>query len=117
MNSDQVKTGFQRAPHRSLFMATGVKRDDFKKPFIGVCNSYTDIIPGHCHLNKVAEWGVNIWNKAKEAISNFWNAIVEKISALPSEFWNWLCNVITKVATWVVNMQTKANEAIACFAF
>ena len=56
MNSDQVKTGFQRAPHRSLFMATGVKRDDFKKPFIGVCNSYTDIIPGHCHLNKVGEW-------------------------------------------------------------
>ena len=56
MNSDQVKKGFQRAPHRSLFMATGVKREDFKKPFIGVCNSYVDIIPGHCHLNKVAEW-------------------------------------------------------------
>ncbi len=56
MNSDQVKTGFQRAPHRSLFMATGVKREDFSKPFIGVCNSYTDIIPGHCHLNKVGEW-------------------------------------------------------------
>ena len=56
MNSDQVKTGFQRAPHRSLFLATGVKRSDFSKPFIGVCNSYTDIIPGHCHLNKVSEW-------------------------------------------------------------
>ncbi|MDD4102803.1 MAG: dihydroxy-acid dehydratase [Kiritimatiellae bacterium] len=56
MNSDQVKTGFQRAPHRSLLMATGVKREDFSKPFIGVCNSYTDIIPGHCHLNKVGEW-------------------------------------------------------------
>lgn len=56
MNSDQVKAGFQRAPHRSLFMATGVKRDDFAKPFIAVCNSYTDIIPGHCHLNKVGEW-------------------------------------------------------------
>ncbi len=56
MNSDQVKTGFQRAPHRSLLMATGVRREDFKKPFIGVCNSYTDIIPGHCHLNKVGEW-------------------------------------------------------------
>jgi len=56
MNSDQVKTGFQRAPHRSLFMATGVKRDDFKKPFIAVCNSFVEIIPGHCHLNKVAEW-------------------------------------------------------------
>ena len=56
MNSDQVKTGFQRAPHRSLFLATGVKREDFKKPFIGVCNSYVEIIPGHCHLNKVGEW-------------------------------------------------------------
>jgi len=56
MNSDQVKKGFQRAPHRSLFMATGVKRADFDKPFIGVCNSYTDVIPGHCHLNKVGEW-------------------------------------------------------------
>jgi dihydroxy-acid dehydratase len=56
MNSDTVKSGFQRAPHRSLFMATGVTREDFKKPFIGVCNSYTDIIPGHCHLNKVGEW-------------------------------------------------------------
>ena len=56
MNSDQVKTGFQRAPHRSLFMATGVKREDFSKPFIGVCNSFVEIIPGHCHLNKVGEW-------------------------------------------------------------
>ena len=56
MNSDQVKSGFQRAPHRGLFMATGVKRDDFKKPFVAVCNSYVQIIPGHCHLNKVGEW-------------------------------------------------------------
>jgi dihydroxy-acid dehydratase len=56
MNSDQVKSGFQRAPHRGLFMATGVKREDFKKPFIGVCNSFIEVIPGHCHLNKVGEW-------------------------------------------------------------
>ena len=56
MNSDQVKVGFQRAPHRGLFMATGVKREDFAKPFIAVCNSYIDVIPGHCHLNKVGEW-------------------------------------------------------------
>jgi dihydroxy-acid dehydratase len=56
MNSDQVKAGFQRAPHRGLFMATGVKREDFKKPFIGVCNSFVEVIPGHCHLNKVGEW-------------------------------------------------------------
>ena len=56
MISDTVKKGFQRAPHRGLFRATGVKSEDFPKPFIGVCNSYTDIIPGHCHLNKVGEW-------------------------------------------------------------
>jgi len=56
MNSDQVKSGFQRAPHRGLLRATGLKQADFKKPFIAVCNSYVQIIPGHCHLNKVAEW-------------------------------------------------------------
>jgi len=57
MNSDQIKTGFQRAPHRSLLLATGnLKREDFPKPFIAVCNSYVDIIPGHAHLNKVGEW-------------------------------------------------------------
>jgi len=56
MNSDQVKSGFQRAPHRSLLMATGVKREDFAKPFIGVCNSFVEIIPGHVHLNRVGEW-------------------------------------------------------------
>ncbi len=53
MISDTIKKGFQRAPHRSLLMATGVKREDFAKPFIGVCNSYTDVVPGHCHLNEV----------------------------------------------------------------
>jgi dihydroxy-acid dehydratase len=37
-------------------MATGVKREDFSKPFIGVCNSFVEVIPGHCHLNKVGEW-------------------------------------------------------------
>ena len=56
MSSSTVKDGFQRAPHRSLLRATGVKREDFSKPFIGVCNSFVEIIPGHCHLNKVGEW-------------------------------------------------------------
>jgi len=56
MNSDQIKSGWERAPHRSLLRATGVKSEDFGKPFIGVCNSYTQIIPGHVHLNKVAEF-------------------------------------------------------------
>lgn len=56
MNSDTIKKGFERAPHRSLLYADGLKKEDFSKPFIGVCNSYVEIIPGHNHLNKVGEW-------------------------------------------------------------
>jgi len=51
MRSDQIKSGFERAPHRSLLKATGVVEDkDFDKPFIAVVNSYVDIVPGHVHL-------------------------------------------------------------------
>lgn len=54
MRSDTVKKGFERAPHRSLLRATGQIRDeaDFAKPFIGICNSYIDLIPGHVHLQE-----------------------------------------------------------------
>ncbi len=55
MRSDEIKQGFSRAPHRSLLRATGVKDEDFAKPFIGVANSFIEIIPGHFFLNKVAE--------------------------------------------------------------
>ena len=55
MRSNEVKKGYQRTPHRALFRATGLKDDDFDKPFIGVANSFIEIIPGHFFLNKVAE--------------------------------------------------------------
>jgi len=55
MRSDEIKQGYSRAPHRSLLRATGVKDEDFDKPFIGVANSFIEIIPGHFFLNKVAE--------------------------------------------------------------
>jgi len=55
MRSDEVKQGYQRTPHRALFRATGVNDNDFDKPFIGVANSFIEIIPGHFFLNKVAE--------------------------------------------------------------
>ncbi|MDM5339297.1 dihydroxy-acid dehydratase [Fictibacillus enclensis] len=61
MRSNMIKNGIDRAPHRSLLHAAGVKEEDMNKPFIGVCNSYVDIIPGHMHLNKVGE-------KVKQAI-------------------------------------------------
>lgn len=56
MRSDMIKMGVDRAPHRSLLYATGkVKARDLEKPFIGVCNSYIDIIPGHVHLREFAD--------------------------------------------------------------
>jgi dihydroxy-acid dehydratase len=55
MKSDTVKKGFQRAPHRGLLRACGLKDADFDKPFIGIANSFCEIVPGHVHLNKVAQ--------------------------------------------------------------
>lgn len=54
MRSDTIKKGFEHAPHRSLLRATGViqSEDDFNKPFIGIANSYIDLIPGHVHLQE-----------------------------------------------------------------
>ena len=52
LRSDMIKKGFDRAPHRSLLRAAGVKEEDFDKPFIAICNSYIDIIPGHVHLQE-----------------------------------------------------------------
>ena len=66
MRSDLIKKGFDKAPHRSLLKATGVIKsdEDFKKPFIGVCNSYIDLIPGHVHLQ---EFGRIIKDAIREA--------------------------------------------------
>ena len=55
MRSDIIKKGYTRAPHRSLLRATGLKDEDFAKPFIGVANSFIEIIPGHFFLNKYAQ--------------------------------------------------------------
>ncbi|OGJ91076.1 MAG: dihydroxy-acid dehydratase [Candidatus Raymondbacteria bacterium RifOxyA12_full_50_37] len=55
MRSDTIKKGFERAPHRSLLKACGVKDEDMNRPFIAIANSYTDIVPGHVHLDKVGQ--------------------------------------------------------------
>lgn len=54
MRSDQIKKGYERAPHRALLKATGVRDEDMSKPFIAVVNSYVDIVPGHVHLQGFA---------------------------------------------------------------
>ncbi|MFB7816553.1 dihydroxy-acid dehydratase [Paenibacillus chitinolyticus] len=64
MRSDMIKKGFDRAPHRSLLRAAGVKEEDFGKPFIAVCNSYIDIVPGHVHLQ---EFGKIVKDAIREA--------------------------------------------------
>lgn len=64
MRSDMIKRGFDRAPHRSLLRAAGVAEEDFDKPFIAVCNSYIDIVPGHVHLQ---EFGKIVKDAIREA--------------------------------------------------
>lgn len=56
MPSTDIKSGIERAPHRSLLRAVGVKDKYFDKPFIGICNSFCEIVPGHVHLNSVARY-------------------------------------------------------------
>jgi dihydroxy-acid dehydratase len=52
MRSDTVKKGFEKAPQRALLRATGLKDNDFSKPFVAIVNSYVDIVPGHVHLHE-----------------------------------------------------------------
>lgn len=54
MLSDRTKAGFEHAPHRSLMRATGMTNEDLSRPFIAICNSFNEVIPGHVHLDKVA---------------------------------------------------------------
>ncbi len=53
MRSDIIKVGLERAPARSLLFATGLDKEDLKKPFIGVASSYTELIPGHVHMRRL----------------------------------------------------------------
>ncbi|WP_308012501.1 MULTISPECIES: dihydroxy-acid dehydratase [Metabacillus] len=62
--SNMIKEGIDRAPHRSLLRAAGVKEEDFGKPFIAVVNSYIDIVPGHVHLQ---EFGKIVKDAIREA--------------------------------------------------
>ncbi|SKA87816.1 dihydroxyacid dehydratase [Caloramator quimbayensis] len=55
MRSDDVKSGLSRAPHRSLLKALGLTDDEINKPFIGVVNSFNELVPGHTNLREIAE--------------------------------------------------------------
>ena len=55
MKSDLAKKGLERAPHRSLLYALGLSSADMEKPFIGIINSFSEVIPGHIHLRRIAE--------------------------------------------------------------
>ncbi|MCL0100547.1 dihydroxy-acid dehydratase [Peptococcaceae bacterium] len=55
MRSDVMKKGLERAPHRSLFKASGLIDEELNRPIIGIINSQNDVAPGHLHLNNIAE--------------------------------------------------------------
>lgn len=56
LRSGVVKFGVEKAPHRAIWRCLGVTDEDFGKPFIGIANSFTDLVPGHMHLDKLAEY-------------------------------------------------------------
>ena len=53
MKSDAVRTGMQQAPHRSLFNALGMTKEEMSKPLVGIVSSYNEIVPGHMNLDKI----------------------------------------------------------------
>lgn len=55
MKSEVIKKGIERAPHRSLLHALGVTNAEMEKPFIGIVNSFTEVVPGHIHLRDIAK--------------------------------------------------------------
>ncbi len=55
MKSDAVKKGMQQAPHRSLFNALGVTKEEMERPLVGIVSSYNEIVPGHMNLDKIVE--------------------------------------------------------------
>jgi dihydroxy-acid dehydratase len=55
VNSDSVKRGIEKAPHRSLFMASGYTKEELDRPFIGIVNSFNEIVPGHVNLDKITQ--------------------------------------------------------------
>ena len=55
MKSDSIKNGVERSPHRSLLRALGIDEDDMKKPFIGICNMFNEIVPGHINLRQITD--------------------------------------------------------------
>ncbi len=55
MRSDEIKKGTERAPHRALLKSLGLTDEDIAKPFVGIANSYTSVVPGHVHLRELGE--------------------------------------------------------------
>ena len=55
MKSDAVKAGAAQAPHRSLFNALGLTKEELSKPLVGIVSSQSEIIPGHMNLDKIVE--------------------------------------------------------------
>lgn len=55
MKSDNVKCGMQQAPHRSLFNALGMTKEELEKPLVGIVSSYNEIVPGHMNLDKIVD--------------------------------------------------------------
>ena len=69
MRSDVVKIGTDAAPARSLLRADGLSDEDFEKPFIGIANSWNEVVPGHIHLNRIVDAVKEVSSRREECPS------------------------------------------------
>ena len=80
MKRDNVKSGMQQAPHRSLFNALGMTQEEMKKPLVGIVSSYNEIVPGHMNLDKIADsFSILIKNYRARLFFPFWTGIIVKV--------------------------------------
>ena len=82
MKSDTVRKGTQQAPHRSLFNALGMTKEEMDKPLVGIVSSYNEIVPGHMNLDKIV-------NAVKLGVAMAGGTPVV-FPAIPQRPWHWL---------------------------
>ena len=97
MRSDTVRKGTQQAPHRSLFNALGMTKEEMDKPLVGIVSSYNEIVPGHMNLDKIVnavKLGVAMAGGTPVVFPAI--AVCDGIAMgqIPQRLWHWLISLM-----------------------